>query len=166
MKWDLGGASSAGFNGKKSWKKNENFWGGGSFFSGSKCCDFVCVSLEKNKSELAAASGVCLGNSRLKQTEKGRFLSLNSEERLRLYLRDLGGRRRKKKGPFSQMTLNPHLSKVSGGQSNKHRVTSTALWHVFAPSTSSSAFTKRPGCTIRPPLVPPRKHVTLISRLI
>lgn len=103
------------------------FGGGGSFFSGSKCCDFVCVSLEKNKSELAAASGVCLGNSRLKQTEKGRFLSLNSEERLRLYLRDLGGRRRKKKGPFSQMTLNPHLSKVSGGQSNKHRVTSTAL---------------------------------------
>lgn len=104
------------------------FGGGGSFFSGSKCCDFVCVSLEKNKSELAAASGVCLGNSRLKQTEKGRFLSLNSEERLRLYLRDLGGReKKKKKGPFSRMTLNPHLSKVSGGQSNKHRVTSTAL---------------------------------------
>lgn len=121
------GRAQRGLTGKKAERRMRTFGGGGSFFSGSKCCDFVCVSLEKNKSELAAASGVCLGNSRLKQTEKGRFLSLNSEERLRLYLRDLGGRRRKKKGPFSQMTLNPHLSKVSGGQSNKHRVTSTAL---------------------------------------
>lgn len=121
------GRAQRGLTGKKAERRMRTFGGGGSFFSGSKCCDFVCVSLEKNKRELAAASGVCLGNSRLKQTEKGRFLSLNSEERLRLYLRDLGGRRRKKKGPFSQMTLNPHLSKVSGGQSNKHRVTSTAL---------------------------------------
>lgn len=121
------GRAQRGLMGKKAERRMRTFGGGGSFFSGSKCCDFVCVSLEKNKRELAAASGVCLGNSRLKQTEKGRFLSLNSEERLRLYLRDLGGRRRKKKGPFSQMTLNPHLSKVSGGQSNKHRVTSTAL---------------------------------------
>lgn len=121
------GRAQRGLTGKKAERRMRTFGGGGSFFSGSKCCDFVCVSLEKNKRELAAASGVCLGNSRLKQTEKGRFLSLNSEERLRLYLRDLGGRRKKKKGPFSQMTLNPHLSKVSGGQSNKHRVTSTAL---------------------------------------
>lgn len=91
------GRAQRGLTGKKAERRMRTFGGGGSFFSGSKCCDFVCVSLEKNKRELAAASGVCLGNSRLKQTEKGRFLSLNSEERLRLYLRDLGGRKKKKK---------------------------------------------------------------------
>lgn len=32
-----------------------------------------------------------------------------------------------RKKAFCQPTLNPHLSKVSSGQSNKHRVTSTAL---------------------------------------
>lgn len=50
MKWDFGGASSAGFNGKKSWKKNENFWGGGELLLRVKVLRLcVCVFREKTK---------------------------------------------------------------------------------------------------------------------
>lgn len=38
-----------------------------------------------------------------------------------------------RKRSFCQPTPNPQLSQVSQGQSNKHCVTSTALWHASAP---------------------------------
>lgn len=37
-----------------------------------------------------------------------------------------------RKKALCQAALNPHFSEVSWGQSNKHHVTSTALWHVLA----------------------------------
>lgn len=75
-------------------------------FSESQSAATLCVFRGK-QSEPVTTSGVCLGNFRLKQTQKG--VSESEFRETSLSVAERFGRKK----AFYQATLNPHLSEVS-----------------------------------------------------